>query len=51
MEHDLKYFYQNVYLFDIQYEGDQSWINPLQETVMMKFNHVELELTLLPPSL
>ena len=41
MEYDLKDFYQNILLFEIQYERDESWTEELQETVMIVFNHVE----------
>ena len=48
MDHDLEDFYQNVLLFEIQYERDESWTEELQETVMIVFNHAEPGLTLLP---
>ena len=51
MENDFKDFYHNVFLFDIQYERDESWTEALKETVMMVFNHVEPGLTLPPLSL
>ena len=41
MEYDLKDFYQNIILFEIQHERDESWTEELQETVMIVFNHVK----------